>query len=99
MVGASVRLLPSGTRDCVDPGPGPEARSGQTGTGRAPRRTAVATRPELGSTAPPRQLPQLVADQGPVPDQLILIQFARHAASGSPASTAATRPPQTQRSG
>jgi hypothetical protein len=46
--------------------------------------------PELRRATPPRQLLQLITDQGPVPDQLIFIQHTRHKASGSPASTAAT---------
>jgi hypothetical protein len=47
-------------------------------------------KPELRRAAPPGQLLQLITDQGPVPDQLILIQLTRLGASGSPASTAAT---------
>ena len=46
--------------------------------------------PELRRATPPRQLLQLITGQGPVPDQLIIIQHTRHEASGSPASTAAT---------
>jgi len=53
--------------------------------------------PELRRATPPGQLLQLITGQRPVPDQLIFIQHTRHETSGSPASTAATHPPQTQR--
>jgi hypothetical protein len=45
--------------------------------------------PRFRRAAPPGQLLRLVADQGPVPDQLIPVDLTRHGASGSPASTAA----------
>ena len=48
-------------------------------------------KPEFRRATPTGQLIQLVTDQGPVPDQLIPIQLTRHGASGSPASTTATR--------
>jgi hypothetical protein len=40
--------------------------------------------PELRRASPPGQLLQLITGQGPVPDQLIIIQHTRHKASGSP---------------
>ena len=46
--------------------------------------------PELRRATPPGQLLQLITDQRPVPDQLLIIQHTRHEASGSLASTAAT---------
>jgi|HubBroStandDraft_4_1064222.scaffolds.fasta_scaffold30152_3 hypothetical protein len=52
--------------------------------------------PELRRATPPRQLLQLITDQRPVPDQLI-IQHTRHETSGSPRKYGGDQPPQTQR--
>jgi hypothetical protein len=52
--------------------------------------------PELRRAPPARQLIQLVPDQRPVPNELVLVQHTRHAASSSLAKRS-VKPPHTPR--
>jgi hypothetical protein len=58
--------------------------------------TQQKSEPEFRRAPPPRQLVQLIPDQRPVPNELVLVQHTRHAASGSLTKRAAM-PPHTPR--